>query len=111
MHVDRAVAEAARRHFARPARRLWWLKWTVPATAAAAILITASVLWLNPGTTRPADIDLSGQVNILDAFQLARQIEAKQPVDPRWDLNGDGLIDRRDVDAVALAAVRLRKGV
>jgi len=109
--VDRAVGEAARRHLQRPQRRLWWLKWTMPATAAAAILITASVLWFNAGPIRPADIDRNGAVNILDAFTLARHIEAKRPVDQRWDLNGDGLIDRRDVDAIALAAVRLNKGV
>ena len=120
-HVDRAVTEAARRHLQQPQRRLWWLKWTVPATAAAAILLTISAWWFDVNPTppatvlevsaRPADIDLDGQVNILDAFTLARHIEAKRPVDQRWDLNGDGLIDRRDVDAIALAAVRLNKGV
>ncbi len=58
-----------------------------------------------------ADIDGNGKVDILDAFALARHIEGKQPADRTWDFNGDGLIDRRDVDTVALAAVRLNKGV
>jgi hypothetical protein len=121
--VDRAVAEAARRHLAKPARRLWWLKWTVPATAAAAIVL-ACAWWIGPGAGRHSqqaslaqvavaaeDIDQNGKVNILDAFQLARHIEAQRPTEKLWDLNGDGLVDRRDVDTVALAAVRLSKGV
>ncbi len=125
--VDRAVAEAARRHFARPQRRLWKIHWAVPAAAAAAIIVTASVWWLGArSATRPAheersqalavalpeaDIDRNGKVDILDAFTLARHIEAGQPADKVWDFNGDGLIDRRDVDTVALTVVRLNKGV
>ncbi len=132
--IDRAVAEAARRHLTRPHRRLWWLKWTVPASAAAAIAL-ACLWWAFQSTTptatpvaysrlaeRPArlegqaeasqkDIDGNGKVDILDAFTLARHIDAKEPVDKTWDFNGDGLIDRRDVDTVAMAAVRLNKGV
>ncbi len=121
--IDRAVAEAARRRFARPQRRLWWLRWAVPATAAAAIAI-ACLWWAQPGAMPPAaqspqlsqaaketDIDGNGRVDILDAFTLARHIEARQPAEAMWDFNGDGLIDRRDVDTVALAAVRLNKGV
>jgi Dockerin type I domain len=125
--VDRAVAEAARRHFARPQRRIWRLRWAVPAAAAAAIIVTASLWWFHTGpATRTAhqgrsealavalpeaDIDQNGKVDILDAFTLARHIETGQPVDEIWDFNGDGLIDRRDVDTVALTIVRLNKGV
>jgi hypothetical protein len=123
--VDRAVAEAARRHLACPQRRPWLVRWAVPATAAAAILVGLSLWWLNTdGRTaqeaRPAavavspsqaDVDRNGKVNILDAFTLARHIESRQPVNQLWDLNGDGLVDRRDVDTIAMAAVRLNKGV
>lgn len=124
--VDRAVVEAARWHFAHPQRR-WRLRWAVPAAAAAAIIVTASVWWFNIGSTTrtahegrsealavalpEADIDQNGKVDILDAFTLARHIEASRPVDTAWDFNGDGLIDRRDVDTVALTVVRLNKGV
>lgn len=136
-HVDRAVAEAARQHLAPRPRRLWRLRWTVPATAAAAILVAASAWWFNirstpsvaPTPSAPfateaqrfkglsavslvhADVDRNGTVNILDAFTLARHVESKRPSETIWDMNGDGLVDRRDVDAVAFAAVRLRKGV
>jgi len=63
----------------------------------------------------PADIDHNGRVDMLDAFQLARRIEAivepTAPLDVRWDMNGDGRVDREDIKTVALAAVRLEKGV
>jgi len=58
-----------------------------------------------------ADIDSNGRVDILDAFRLARHIESRGPAEMKWDLNGDGQVDRADVDAVAFAAVRLDKGV
>jgi hypothetical protein len=42
--------------------------------------------------------------------ELARSIETRGPVAPQWDLNGDGRIDKDDVNLVALAAVHLDKG-
>ena len=122
-HVDRAVAEAARRHFGARPRRLWWLRWAVPTTAAAAALVALAVYLptrrapapqaANSVTTRTTrvDIDGNGRVDILDAFQLARHIESAGPTNESWDINGDGLVNRDDVDKVALAAVRLSKGV
>jgi len=50
------------------------------------------------------------QVDIFDAFSLARQLERGQKLDPRWDFNGDGVVDRRDVEAMARQAVKLEKG-
>ncbi len=63
------------------------------------------------GAEGRADVDSNGRVDILDAFRLARHIEARGRIEARWDLNGDGRIDRDDVDLVAFAAVRLEKGV
>lgn len=59
-----------------------------------------------------ADFDGSGRVDILDAFALARRLESGRgnAADPAFDLNGDGRVDRRDVDLAALAAVRLERG-
>ena len=57
----------------------------------------------------PEDIDGSGRVDILDAFALAKQIKSGRQLDSRWDINSDGGIDDRDVDAVALAAVSLEE--
>jgi len=50
-------------------------------------------------------------VDILDAFKLARHVESAGAVEAKWDFNADGLVNRKDVDAVASAAVRLDKGV
>jgi hypothetical protein len=67
---------------------------------------------------RAIDIDRNGRVDILDAFKLARQIESAGRTEANlslreqgWDMNGDGLVNRNDVDLVASAAVRLDKGV
>lgn len=61
--------------------------------------------------TEPHDIDGSGRVDILDAFAMARRLDAGEPGEPAWDFNGDGAVDERDIDAVAMAAVALRGGV
>jgi hypothetical protein len=59
------------------------------------------------------DIDQNGHVDILDAFKLARHVESESTgrAEMKWDINGDGLVNRNDVDLVASAAVRLDKGV
>lgn len=57
------------------------------------------------------DIDRNGRVDILDAFKLARRIEIASGSAADLDINGDGLANYDDVDAVALAAVSLNKGV
>jgi hypothetical protein len=57
-----------------------------------------------------ADLDHSGQVDVLDAFLLARKLAAGT-AGPEFDLNGDGVVDRRDVDLAANQAVRLPSGI
>ena len=53
-------------------------------------------------------MDAFGRVDIVDAFLLAKRVERAAASDLRFDLNGDGAVDRGDVDHVARAAVRLR---
>lgn len=57
------------------------------------------------------DIDGNGQVDILDAFLLARSIENNQPDDQfeiaRLDQNGDGVINSDDVNSIAMSVVML----
>jgi hypothetical protein len=122
--VDKAILDRARRRLIRPRRRIIPRRWAA-ATAAAAVIVLGTFLYhgatsnnhqssiINHQSGRPglADIDSNGRVDILDAFRLARNIESRGPADLKWDLNGDGLLDRKDVDAVAFAAVRLDKGV
>lgn len=59
----------------------------------------------------PADIDGNGRVDILDAYVMARSManDSTSP-NPAWDINADGTIDQRDIDAVAQSAVRLKGG-
>jgi len=130
--VDRAVIDRARRRLVRRGRRLSWPRWARRwrvAGAAAAVIIFAVLLQTNlspvsdtadrsaapvskAGTAAvPGDIDLNGRVDILDAFKLARHVESAGAVEAKWDFNADGLVNRKDVDAVASAAVRLDKGV
>ena len=90
--VDRAVIDRANRHFVRRGRRRPWPRWAASAAAAT-------------------DIDRNGCVDILDAFKLARHIESAEVREAKWDINGDGLVDRADVDVVAFAAVRLDEEV
>ena len=123
--VDRAVMDRAHKHFA-PLQsdkgkhlRVHWA-WRIAAAAAVIILAFSLDLTKQPeptversalSITRAVDIDENGRVDILDAFKLAKHIESAGPAETEWDINGDGLIDRGDVDVVALAAVRLDKGV
>jgi len=135
--LDRAIMDKAHQHFIPKHWRhrvfrhisLWRI------AAAAAVIIFAFSLNLTekpgPSTSRTVlveaqavDIDRNGRVDILDAFKLARHIESADrtktnlsPVSSTgqalqkqgWDINGDGLVNRNDVDSVALAAVRLDK--
>jgi anti-sigma-K factor RskA len=118
--MDRAHQHLVRRQSARGGRRL--LRWAASIAAVAAVIILAFSLNLTqkPGpTTTPSfiveaqavDIDENGRVDILDAFKLARHVEFSERTKKEWDINGDGLINRDDVDLVAFAAVRLDKGV
>ena len=121
--VDDAVMAAARTALARrrrgghPAFR--WGAWTAAAAGLALAVWVGSVLLPQQHASRemasmsaPAvagDLDRSGRVTILDAFALARQIESGQSPFS-GDINSDGLIDRADVDAIAMLAVRLPEG-
>jgi len=132
--VDRAIMDRASKRLVGRSRRLA-VRWVASAAAAAAVIIL--VFTLNTSDKRAStqmaekfeasktspvmrglaaadltpDIDRSGRVDILDAFKLARQIKAGLEPDKKWDMNGDGLVNRKDVDLVAFAAVRLDKGV
>jgi hypothetical protein len=120
--VDRAVLDRAGRKLIRPQRRHNIIRRIGIVAATAAVIILAFSLDLSRKSgqgvresyfaeTKSADIDHSGRVDILDAFKLARQIESATDIDTSFDMNGDGLVDRGDVEFIAKAAVRLDKGV
>ena len=55
------------------------------------------------------DLNHDGKVDILDAFMLAKQLQGKPALDRTLDLNGDGIVDNRDVEIIAVHAVSLEK--
>ncbi len=107
--VDAAVAdmirlrsgEVRRQMATRRARR--WPVWT--AAAAAALLVVAG-LW---ATAVLRHGDQEHQVDIVDAYRLSRRIDSGGRLDTSSDANGDGRVDRADVDELIRRAVAVRK--
>ena len=129
--IDASILAEARAGFARRGRfRLALRSAVIAAGAAAAALVVLAIRLSNPDPasstsgiaqhqpaprpveTAPAlaraeDVDHSGRVDILDAFVVARLIEVQGQLDrpAAYDVNGDGAVDRADVDRIAMAAV------
>lgn len=111
--ADQMLLNRARAHFAGRNRTLLLRR---VAGAAAAVILVAAVLIPTLRRTdhgiaivrqeARGDVNFDGAVDIRDALALARRIEEKRtkPID---DFNGDKIVDRRDVDALAMMAVRL----
>ena len=114
--IDEAILREAKRRLEKPERpRFSWRHW-VPRFAAVAIalaVVAYVILRHETITRRPAfareDLNHDGRVDILDAFAVARQLKSGQ-VAPEGDVNGDGVVDRVDVETIASHAVRLEKG-
>jgi hypothetical protein len=114
--LDERILGAAREQAARRTRMRWMIRYAVGgiAAAAAVILIVINVNQPKPdgqqtGTVVVAqDLNRDGRLDILDAYLLAKGIAEKQPLSKEWDVNGDGVVDGKDVDAMALAAVKLK---
>lgn len=118
---DQAVLDLAR----RTGRRRGWMRRGLRLAPFAAAALVGVVLWLNHGDSRqlavsdspsavvdPRDLNNDGRIDILDAMLLARRLEQGGTPAPAPDLTGDGVVDRADVDAIALAAVALpREGM
>ena len=105
--VDEAILRAAERSVARVPSWLW-IRW-VAVTAAVILVCTVGYWFKRPGAELAReDVNRDGQVDVLDAFQLARELKAGMKT--ARDVNGDGVADQRDVDVIASRAVRLEKG-
>ncbi len=104
--VRQAILAEARGRMRRPRlRRLW----APLAAAAAAILVALVGTWISLPPAIPGDVDRSGAVDILDAYALAMRIRSGARLEPRWDLNGDGAVDRADVDAIGMKSVAIAR--
>ncbi len=118
--VDRAVIDKSHQHFIPKHWRHRIFQhvslWRIAAAAAVIIFAFSLNLTQKPGPTtsqsnlveaQAVDIDRNGRVDILDAFKLARHIESANRTDKKWDINEDGVVNGKDVDLVASAAVSL----
>jgi hypothetical protein len=115
--VDEAVLRAARKSLApQPRPSLSWIPfWKVwPRLVAACLALLAGIyLVVNRNPSKDfarEDVNRDGEVDVLDAFQLARELQGGRKPDATLDLNGDGRVDRQDIDLVAAQAVKLEKG-
>jgi hypothetical protein len=128
--TDAAVIRAAQQHLARSPASLAqsdgekagvrgmftrllrpWLLWPTVATACLALagLAYFTSRTLNHQFARE-DLNRDGSVDILDAFQLAREIQSGAVPATITDLNNDGIVDRRDAEFIATQVVKLEKG-
>jgi len=110
--VDRAILAAAHAHLAGAAqnpRIVQFPRWLAAAAAVALAAVLGS-LWLSnrrlPEVARE-DINRDGRVDVLDAFALARRLQQGVATDRLFDINGDGLVDQKDIEAITTRAVKL----
>jgi hypothetical protein len=108
------------------ARKIW-----LATSAAVLVLVLVAYQFFSPGrgrtfgvrnpfasrpiietvrTPAPPNASPERRMDILDAFTLARQLKSGPVREPRWDINRDGVVDERDVRAIAVEVVRLDKG-
>lgn len=121
--VDMAILASAGLRMRRNRRSRVMVRWAMGAAAISAVAAVVLVAVFAPpfaaedmqsgrpqvvtaaGSQHPSPS--AGKVTILQAFELARLLEAPAAPDRRWDINRDGSIDRKDVDRLAMAAVSL----
>lgn len=105
--LDERLRAAAR----RPRPRSFWQRPLLVGAAAALLLGLTVGLWLLPrGAGAPwlrEDFDGDGRVLVLDAFRLQLALQRGDRVPVAFDLDGDGRVDRADVDRIAARAVRV----
>ena len=118
--LDEAILRAARKHLSRPeSPRFKWLPLLPWFAAAAAMIVAGALLFFhsqprsnisNPPAFARQDINHDGRVDILDAFALAKRLKQGTVSDLRLDVNGDGIVDERDMQIIASEAVKVNKG-
>ena len=117
--VDEIVSRAARKHLSGGRRlgilRFHWRIWAALTAIVVALGILARLSINRPSARSEPnfaseDFNHDGQVDILDAFALAKQLKSGPSPDARLDINGDGIVDERDVATIAARAVKLEKG-
>src|SRR5665213_1192970 len=109
--MDAVILSRAKAGYARRARFRRAARWTSAvaglAGAVALAFIVRSALVRPPATFARGDVNHDGKINILDAYIVAKRLASGGTPDPAWDVNGDGVVDQKDVDWIAQAAVRM----
>jgi hypothetical protein len=113
---DRVILAGARAQMAKQRRLRLIVRWGGLAVAAAAVVALVLRTPTIPDAekqVRPAvavkahDVNRDGAVNIVDAYLLARTVEAGGVAQTQWDFDGDGAVDLKDADAIANDVVSL----
>lgn len=103
---DEAVLRAARA--AGTGGRPWPWRRAMAMGIAAAVAVTVGILW------QMRSVPYARTGDIRDAYCLARQLKAHggngAALEAAWDINKDGVVDERDVRALAQRAVRIDGG-
>ncbi|MEM7228805.1 MAG: hypothetical protein AAF432_08315 [Planctomycetota bacterium] len=111
--ASESMQAASRRHFNALQRRRRWIVGG-PLLAAAVLLMVLLVQpWASvqrATTSQQNNAQAASKPTIHDAFALARRLATDAETTERWDHNDDGRVDHADVDALAMAAVRLEGG-
>jgi hypothetical protein len=86
----------------------------VAGAAVVVVLIEIPQFFNQPASSQArdasfvrGDLNHDRHVDILDAFALARQLKQGGPGNLPLDVNGDGVVDERDVEALVVRAVKL----
>lgn len=113
-YVDSAILKAARQRMDKGAKTPRFRRWMLwPALAAACTLIFCVVRLLTTSGHSSfvrEDLNHDGKVDILDSFALARELKSSKRLPATYDVNGDGVVDERDVRLITAHAVQLNKG-
>ena len=106
--LDDAILTDARRHLAPRYSRRLILRIGALVTAAAAVIVIVVHLSVPVSKQNASQAPVAmTKVDIVDALKLARRIRSGQIDASQDDVNHDGAVDQHDVDAIAMAAVRL----
>jgi Dockerin type I domain len=113
--INEAILGEAGLRFAgvrRRVRRRRTTQWLALAASfvVAVWLAQLSLRSLDAKREARGDLNHDGRVDVLDAFQLARELKQGKPLPKAMDLNGDGKVDEADVQIIAKRAVSLEKG-
>jgi hypothetical protein len=106
--IDDAISAAARERFDQRRRLRMLVRRGGGVAAGIAAVIVIGVMLHRPAALQPLAQGGDHPLNMVDALNLAKHLAAKDAVDKSWDLNHDGVIDQKDVEAVAIASVDLK---